>query len=133
MLAHCPPTAFLTVPDAKPALAFYRDTLGLPLIHQDNFALVFDVDSLQLRISIFPDFHPQPFTVLGWQVEGAIAISASLKRAGIAFERFPGLTQDEHDLWQSPGGALVAWFKDPFGNLLSITQSPATPTANSSS
>lgn len=133
MLADCPPTAFLTAPDAKPALAFYRDTLGLPLIHQDNFALVFEAHGLQLRISIFPDFHPQPFTVLGWQVEDAISVSGKLKQAGITFERFPGLTQDEHDLWKSPAGACIGWFKDPFGNLLSITQPPATPAAKSSS
>jgi catechol 2,3-dioxygenase-like lactoylglutathione lyase family enzyme len=133
MLANTPLTAFLTVPDANTARTFYRDTLGLPLVHEDNFALVFHAHGVQLRISIFPDFHPQPFTVLGWQVEDADAMSRKLQKAGILFERFPGLTQDELGLWLSPGGYRIGWFRDPFGNLLSISQPPATPSANPSS
>lgn len=133
MLAKTPLTAFLTVPDANQARAFYRDKLGLPLIHEDNFALVFNAHGTQLRISIFPDFHPQPFTVLGWQVEDAVAMSRKLQEAGILFERFPGLTQNESGLWSAPSGYLIAWFRDPFGNLLSISQPPATPATDPSS
>lgn len=133
MLANSLLTAFLTAPDANRARAFYRDTLGLPLVHEDNFALVFDAHGVQLRISIFPDFHPQPFTVLGWQVDNAVSLARNLQQAGILLERFPGLAHDEHGLWLAPSGFHVGWFRDPFGNLLSISQPPATPAAIPSS
>ncbi len=125
MLSASKLTAFLTVPDADKARDFYRDTLGLRLVQEDRFALVFDAHGAPLRIAIFPDFKPQPFTVLGWQVEDAVAMAREMQMAGIAFERFDGLTQDEHGLWHAPGGSRVGWFRDPFGNLLSIHDAPA--------
>ncbi|ACO31737.1 MULTISPECIES: VOC family protein [Acidobacterium] len=125
MLSSSRLTAFLTVPDAALARNFYRDTLGLTLTHEDRFALAFDANGTPLRVAIFPDFKPQPFTVLGWQVPDAVVMSRQMQSAGIAFERFDGLAQDEHGLWNAPGGSRVGWFRDPFGNLLSIHDAAA--------
>jgi catechol 2,3-dioxygenase-like lactoylglutathione lyase family enzyme len=133
MLAKTPLTDFLTVTEVNQARAFYRDKLGLPLLHEDSFALVFQAHGVQIRISIFPDFHPQPFTVLGWQVENVASMSLKLQQAGILFERFRGLTQDEQYLRLAPSGYLIGWFRDPFGNLLSVSQPPATHAVNPSS
>jgi hypothetical protein len=45
-----------------------------------------------------------------------------LSEAGVSFQRYDGLAQDDDGVWHSPGGALVAWFQDPDGNTLSLTQ-----------
>lgn len=116
--------AFLPVSDADRARRFYRDTLGLKLISEDGFALAFDVEGVMLRATLVPKFTPQTFTVLGWQVADASATAKQLAAAGVALERFGGMNQDEDGLWHSPSGALVGWFKDPDGNVLSITQLP---------
>ena len=47
-----------------------------------------------------------------------------LARRGVAFERYDGLQQDAAGVWTAPGGARIAWFRDPDGNVLSLTQPP---------
>jgi catechol 2,3-dioxygenase-like lactoylglutathione lyase family enzyme len=116
--------AFVPVTNADRARAFYRDTLHLRLVYEDGFALVFDVEGIMLRVTLMREFKPQPFTVLGWQVADAFASARELTAGGVTLERFPGLEQDEHGLWHAPGGAKIAWFKDPDGNILSISQHP---------
>ncbi len=124
MLGNQKLVAFVPVRNADAARGFYRDTLGLHMLYEDGFALVFDVQGVMLRVTLVGDFQPQRFTVLGWQVTDAIAFAHQLTAAGIQIERFPGLEQDEHGLWHAPGGAKIAWFKDPDGNVLSISQHP---------
>jgi catechol 2,3-dioxygenase-like lactoylglutathione lyase family enzyme len=116
--------AFVPVSNADAARKFYRDTLGLNLIMEDNFALAFGVEGVMLRATLIPKFAPQPFTVLGWQVADARSMAKRLIAGGVALERFNGLKQDEDGLWEAPGGALIGWFKDPDGNILSISQLP---------
>jgi catechol 2,3-dioxygenase-like lactoylglutathione lyase family enzyme len=122
MLANEKIVAFVGVRQAGRARAFYRDTLGLQLVSEDNFALVFDVNGTILRVSLVPELTPAKFTVLGWHVKDAAATARELQKAGVALERFPGMDQDELGIWTAPGGARVAWFKDPDGNILSITE-----------
>jgi catechol 2,3-dioxygenase-like lactoylglutathione lyase family enzyme len=114
---------FVATCDPDRAKKFYRDTLGLPLVCEElPFALVFDVNGITLRVTIVEKLSPAPFTVLGWQVPDiAIAVTA-LEEAGVHFEHYPGMPQDELGIWTSPGGAKVAWFKDPDGNTLSLSQ-----------
>ena len=116
--------AFVPVRNAETARAFYRDTLGLKLFFEDNFALVFNAGGVRLRVTLVGDFQPQAFTVLGWQVADAAESARQLAASGIALVRVPGLQQDELGIWTSPGGAKVAWFRDPDGNMLSISQHP---------
>lgn len=113
---------FIGVRDAARARAFYRDILGLRLVFEDGFALVFDAHGTTLRVSIVPEVVAAPYTVLGWQVPDIVATIKDLQKAGINLERYQGLPQDELGIWKTPG-AQVAWFKDPDGNTLSITQS----------
>lgn len=116
--------AFVPVRDAERARAFYSDTLGLRLIGEDRFALEFDAGGVQVRATLVGDFQPQRFTVLGWQVADAEACARRLAAAGVKLERYPGMEQDELGLWRAPSGAHIAWFHDPDGNVLSITQMP---------
>ncbi len=112
------------VATSKPALSrsFYRDTLGLPLVSEDGFALVFDANGTMLRVSIVKELRAAEYTVLGWEVPDIAAAANSLQQAGVPLERYPGMGQDEQGIWRSPGGAAVGWFKDPDSNTLSITQ-----------
>ncbi len=117
--------AFVGVTDADRARAFYRDTLGLKLLSEDNFALAFDVNGVMLRVTLVESVQPQPYTVLGWQVEDTTKTVRKLAAAGVHFERYSHVAQDDDGIWTAPGGAKIAWFKDPDGNTLSIAQIPA--------
>ena len=114
----------LFLPTAKPdqALAFYRDVLGLPLVEDSPFAIVFRVGKHMLRIQKLSAHTPGAHTVLGWGVGDIRAEIAGLATRGVAFNRYPRLDQDEHGVWTAPGGDQVAWFNDPDGNSLSLTQ-----------
>ena len=114
--------AFVATRDPARAKAFYRDTLGLHLVSEDPFALVFDVAGTMLRVATVQDVAAAQYTVLGWQVRDIVQSVKDLQRAGVSFERYPGMKQDEHGIWKSPSGARVAWFKDPDNNTLGITQ-----------
>lgn len=114
--------AFLATRHPDQAKAFYRDKLGLKFVSDDGFALVFDIDGTTLRIARVKELTPAPFTVLGWEVEAIEKTVADLDKKGVSFERFPGLAQDPLGIWAAPGGAKVAWFKDPDGNVLSVSQ-----------
>ena len=110
------------------AKAFYARTLGLRFVSEDPFALVFDAAGTMLRVAVVPQLKPAGYTVLGWLVPDIRRAIRGLVRRGVAFERFDGFGQDEDGIWASPSGARVAWFRDPDGNMLSLTQVPAAKT-----
>jgi catechol 2,3-dioxygenase-like lactoylglutathione lyase family enzyme len=114
--------AFVATEDAATAKAFYRDTLGLRLIGEDPFALSFDAHGIMLRVTRVRKAVIAPYTVLGWQVRNVNKTVKALLKMGVIFERYKGMGQDDFGIWQSPTGAKVAWFKDPDGNTLSLTQ-----------
>jgi catechol 2,3-dioxygenase-like lactoylglutathione lyase family enzyme len=117
-----PIVAFVSTTNADKAKEFYGDTLGLRFVSQDPFAVVFDAHGTMLRVSLVKQFTPQQFTVLGWEVPDADAVAQELSEIGVKCEHFPGLPQDELGIWKAPDGTKVAWFKDPDGNILSISQ-----------
>jgi len=112
------------VPTTKPneAKLFYRDVLGLKLLSQDNYALEFDANGTLLRVTIVPSLTPHPFTILGWNVDDITSLIKQLNDKNIFFERYDFLKQDKLGIWTSPNGSKVAWFKDPDGNILSLTE-----------
>jgi len=114
--------AFLATRDAARARAFYEGVLGLSLVEDSPFALVFDARGTPLRIQKVDELRPHPFTALGWQVPRIDEVVDHLARKGVTFERFAGMDQDARGIWRSPSGARVAWFKDPDGNTLSVTE-----------
>lgn len=125
-LAQCNIIGFITIVDVPRARDFYRDTLGLRLVSEEPpFALVFEANGIMLRLGMAKELPPAHGTVLGWQVPEINATVANLVQAGVQFERFQGMPQDELGIWSSPSGAKVAWFKDPDGNILSVTEFPA--------
>jgi len=124
MLESAKLTAFCATTDAARAKAFYGDTLGLELRYEDDFALSFDANGVELRLQKVPDFTPQGFTVLGWQVSDVEATVEALTQRRVTVEHFDGLSQDDRGIWEAPGGARIAWLRDPDGNLLSVAEYP---------
>jgi catechol 2,3-dioxygenase-like lactoylglutathione lyase family enzyme len=122
MLGSSEVMAFVATADPKAAKRFYASVLGLKFVSDDGYALLFDANGVMLRVQKVEKLKAQPHTQLGWKVEGLSAIVRGLTKKGVRFERygFPGV--DALGIWSAPGGAKVAWFKDPDGNLLSLTE-----------
>ena len=115
--------AFVLTRDRAVSDAFYRHTLGLAFKMDDGFAAVFDLNGADLRITHVPDHSAAPHPVLGWQVPDIASTVADLTARGVAMTIYPGMGQNETGVWTSPDGkARVAFFPDPDGNMLSLTQ-----------
>jgi catechol 2,3-dioxygenase-like lactoylglutathione lyase family enzyme len=114
--------AFVATAAPAKARKFYRDTLGLRLVDDNPFAFVFDAHGTMLRVTRVDKVVAAGYTVLGWQVPDIVDMVTRLKKAGVKFQRYGGMGQDKLGIWQSPSGAKVAWFKDPDGNTLSVTE-----------
>jgi catechol 2,3-dioxygenase-like lactoylglutathione lyase family enzyme len=122
VLAGSHTIAFVATTQPTAARAFYQDVLGLPLREVDAYAAVFDVPGGLLRLVSVPAFEPAGFTIFGWLVDDIVAELGHLVARGVQPRRFDGFQQDQHGVWTAPGGARVAWFTDPDGNTLSLTQ-----------
>jgi catechol 2,3-dioxygenase-like lactoylglutathione lyase family enzyme len=101
---------------------FYEEALGLSVVEQNDFACVLDANGTMLRITAVPEVARAGYTVLGWRVTDIAAAIRDLTARGVVFLRYDGMAQDEDGVWTTPGGEKVAWFADPDGNTLSLTQ-----------
>ena len=114
--------AFVATSRPDEAKSFYEEALGLRLLTDDAFAVVFDANGVMLRVQKVQENTPPPYTVLGWDVIDIRVTVEELSGRGVRFERYEWLGQDEAGVWAAPSGARIAWFKDPDGNTLSLTQ-----------
>jgi catechol 2,3-dioxygenase-like lactoylglutathione lyase family enzyme len=121
MLGATDIVAFVPTRDFEKAKAFYEGVLGLRFVNDDGFALVFDANGVMVRVAKVPEFKPAHFTILGWQVSRIEKVVQDLKKKG-HFEIFGFFKQDEQGIWIAPTGDKVAWFKDPDGNTLSVSE-----------
>ncbi len=125
MLENASLIAFVPTRDPQQSRRFYEHILGLEFVSEDPFAVLFRSHGVMLRlanVSTVESFRPAPYTILGWCVDSAESTVRELGKKGVDFERFPGMQQSPLGIWRSPTGAQVAWFKDPDGNILSITE-----------
>jgi len=114
--------AIICTRDRSRASIFYRDTLGLRMKLEDDYAVVFEVGGVDLRVSTVPDFTPHEHTVLGFRVPDVAAAIKALGEKGVTCNIYKGFNQDELGIFSLPNSALrVAWFNDPDGNVLSVT------------
>ena len=126
--------AFVTIVDVERAKQFYGDTLGLRLLYEEPpFAIVYDAHGIMVRLGMSKEPSKAQGTVLGWEVPDAATAVRDLSNAGVTFERYGFLQQDDLGIWTSPTGAKVAWFKDPDGNILSVSEHPERRPVNSPS
>jgi len=123
MLSECDLMGFVPTTNADRARAFYVDTLKLQFVSNDRFALVVRANGNDIRCTHMESFTPAPYTICGWKVPDIEAAASELTAAGVVFEKYP-FVEDPSGIWTAPGGARIAWFKDPDGNILSISQHP---------
>jgi catechol 2,3-dioxygenase-like lactoylglutathione lyase family enzyme len=115
------------IPTTKPgdARRFYETTIGLEFVTDDGFALIFNANGILVRVSNVSrddNFTPAGFTIFGWDVNSIEDEVRDLAARGVVFELYDGIGQDQLGIWEAPSGDRVAWFKDPEGNILSITE-----------
>ncbi len=122
MLTNAAVICFLGTKNPSLSREFYKAKLGFTFVSEDHGALVFRVNVTMLRIQKVEKVDPKQYTVLGWDVADIQKEVSDLTRQGIVFERYKGMKQDDLGIWNSPAGAKVAWFRDPDGNVLSLTQ-----------
>lgn len=114
--------AFVPTTDSAKARSFYEGVLGLTFVSDDGFALVFNANGVMIRVVKAQQFTPVQYTILGWQVKEIEQVIRRLQEKGVRFERFGFFQQDELGIWIAPSGDKVAWFKDPDGNTLSLSE-----------
>jgi catechol 2,3-dioxygenase-like lactoylglutathione lyase family enzyme len=128
-LTDAPVVAFAATTDLDRAHAFYGDVLGLRRVEASPFANVYDAGGTSLRVTRVDRVAEAPYTVLGWTVADIPAAIEQLAQRGVAFEHIPGIEQDNAGIWTAPGGARIAWFRDPDRNILSLTEPPSAAVA----
>jgi catechol 2,3-dioxygenase-like lactoylglutathione lyase family enzyme len=113
---------FVPTKNSKKAREFYEGKLGFQFVSDDQFALVMRAGETMIRVSKANDFVPAPHTVMGWEVKDIETVVRWLSGRGVVFEKYPFVEDKELGIWSAPSGDKVAWFKDPDGNVLSLSQ-----------
>ena len=124
MISEAEVMGFIPTTDAVRARAFYEDVLGLGVVSDDPFALVLESNGTFIRIAKLDELTPAPYTILGWRVNDIESEVQTLHARGVTFTRYPGMAQTDLGVWTAPGGAKIGWFRDPDGNVLSLSQNP---------
>lgn len=113
---------FVPTTDYEKARAFYEGKLGMEFESLDQFALVVRAGGHMIRIVKMPNYTPLQGTILGWAVPDAMAAAKWLASRGVSLEKYPFVKDQETGIWEAPGGSKIGWFKDPDGNILSISE-----------
>jgi catechol 2,3-dioxygenase-like lactoylglutathione lyase family enzyme len=122
MLASGKMVGFVPTKDYEQARAFYEGKLGCDFVSLDQFALVMSIGGHKIRIAKVPHFTPLQGTILGWEVPDIRSVATWLRDHGVTLEKYPFVQDQELGIWTAPGGDQVAWFKDPDGNILGISE-----------
>jgi catechol 2,3-dioxygenase-like lactoylglutathione lyase family enzyme len=122
MLASMDMVGFLLTKDYEKARSFYEGNLGFEFVSLDQFALVMQAGKSMIRIVKVADFTPLRSTVLGWKVDDIEGMVDWLTKSGVVFDKYPFVQDKERGIWTAPGGSKIAWFKDPDGNVLSVSE-----------
>jgi catechol 2,3-dioxygenase-like lactoylglutathione lyase family enzyme len=127
MLSSYSLIGFLLTKDYDKARAFFEAKLGFQFVSVDQYALAMRAGAHMIRISKVSDFTPARNTVLGWEVQDIETVVSWLKQRGVTFEKYPFIQDPEIGIWTAPSGDQVAWFKDPDGNVLSVSEHVKSP------
>ena len=122
MLASAKLVGFVPTKDYEQARAFYEGKLGFQFVSLDQYALVVNAGGHKIRIAKVPNFTPLQGTILGWEVKEIETVVTWLRDRGVTLEKYPFVQDRELGIWTTPSGDKVAWFKDPDGNILSVSQ-----------
>ena len=116
------PVTYVYVTDRARALAFYRETFGLEIRSSDDFGDFLGLNGAMLRVTVIADHKPYPHPVLGWDVADIVSAVRELGERGVAMSIYEGMGQDELGIWTAPDGGKLAFFSDPDGNVLTLSQ-----------
>lgn len=122
MLASGKLAGFIPTKDHEKARAFYEGKLGCEFVSLDQYALVMRLGGHVIRIVKLPKYTPLQATILGWQLEDIRSTARWLQDRGVELEKYPFVQERELGIWTAPNRDQVAWFKDPDGNVLSVSQ-----------
>ena len=122
MLATSDVIAFAPTTDLPRARSFYEAVLGLSVVDETAYAVVFDAHGTMLRVTAVAEVAHPGYTVLGWRVTDMGKAVSGLESLGVVFARYDGMEQDAHGVWTTPIGDRIAWFTDPDANVLSLTE-----------
>jgi catechol 2,3-dioxygenase-like lactoylglutathione lyase family enzyme len=114
--------AFIATTKSDLAIPFFRDVLGFTFVEDSPFAVEFDAFGTALRVQKVKELSPAPHTSFGLAVDDIARFVSELSEKGVSMVRYPHVEQDPLGIWTSPSGARVAWFHDPDGNVISLTQ-----------
>ena len=115
-------SGFAPTADSKKARQFYEGTLGLTFEHEDEYVIVFRTDHAMIVMHKLKELQPAHYTVMGWEVADIKKTVSGLTDSGVVFEKYKWMQQDDLGIWKTPADGSVAWFKDPDGNILSVSQ-----------
>ena len=121
-LANSTIAGFIPTTDLDRAHLFFGEMLGLNLLQKNEYALEYAVKGAKLRVTLVAKNVAADHTVFGWEVTDIESVMADLTNSGVRFKTYQGMRQDERGVCTFPGGGKVAWFNDPDGNTLSLTQ-----------
>ena len=122
MLSSAKLIGFVPTTDSERSRKFYEGKLGFKFVSDDQFALVMQAGESMIRIAKAGKFTPAQYTVMGWEVTDIEAMVQWLNERGVKFEKYPFVQDQKSGIWTTPNGDKVAWFKDPDGNVLSLSQ-----------
>jgi catechol 2,3-dioxygenase-like lactoylglutathione lyase family enzyme len=122
MISESEVMGFIPTTDAVRAREFYEGVLGLQVLSDDPFALVVKSKGTFIRIVKLHELTPVPYTILGWRVQNIEEEVRTLHARGVTFTLYPGMAQSDLGVWTAPGGSKIVWFRDPDGNVLSLSQ-----------
>ena len=122
MLSSAKLIGFVPTTDSERSRKFYEDKLGFKFVSDDQFALVMQAGESMIRIAKAGKYTPAQYTVMGWEVTDIEAMVQWLNERGVKFEKYPFVQDQKSGIWTTPNGDKVAWFKDPDGNVLSLSQ-----------
>jgi predicted enzyme related to lactoylglutathione lyase len=122
VLATSDVIAFAPTKDLRRARSFYEDVLGLSVEDENPYACVLNANGTMLRLTAVAEVAHPGYTVLGWRATDISVTVTGLQSLGVVFLRYDGIEQDAQGVWTAPSGDRVAWFTDPDGNVLSLTQ-----------
>jgi predicted enzyme related to lactoylglutathione lyase len=122
VLATSDVVSFAPTKDLARARSFYEHVLGLPVEDENAYACVLNAHGTMLRLTAVAEVAHPGYTVLGWRVSDISGTVTGLESLGVVFLRYDGIEQDAQGVWTAPSGDRIAWFTDPDGNVLSLTQ-----------
>jgi predicted enzyme related to lactoylglutathione lyase len=121
MFANTRAFSGFAVDDIKRARDFYAETLGINTSEEHGLLKLHIAGDRDTLVYPKPDHEPANYTILNFPVEDIDATVDELAARGVQTLRYDGFDQDERGVFRG-GGPLIAWFKDPAGNVLSVLQ-----------